>query len=243
MSIASQLTALEGNISDAYDMVAQRGGTVPARKNMENLDDAIATIPSGGGLGVPLTVDQAGRLSRSSDSFTFTSPPEATQIVFRASDNLFGLPYAFYSCKGLTGLDLSSVTTITGSEALKMCFSGCSNLVSVDLSGLDTINGSSALDSAFQGCTALVSVDLSSLRRVTSSGAMSRAFGGCSSLASLSFPSFDASVSQNASFSYMLSGVTGCTVHFPASQESAMSSWSNVTNGFGGTNTTVLFDL
>lgn len=49
MSIASQLTALEGNISDAYDMVAQRGGTVPARKNMENLDDAIATIPSGGG--------------------------------------------------------------------------------------------------------------------------------------------------------------------------------------------------
>lgn len=49
MSIASQLTALEGNISNAYDMVAQRGGTVPARKNMENLDDAIATIPSGGG--------------------------------------------------------------------------------------------------------------------------------------------------------------------------------------------------
>lgn len=46
MSIASQLQALEGNIGDAYDMVAQRGGTMPQRKNMENLDDAIATIPS-----------------------------------------------------------------------------------------------------------------------------------------------------------------------------------------------------
>ncbi len=46
MSIASQLQALEGNIEDAYDMVAQRGGTMPQRKNMENLDDAIATIPS-----------------------------------------------------------------------------------------------------------------------------------------------------------------------------------------------------
>lgn len=46
MSIASQLQALEGNIEDAYDMVAQRGGTMPVRKNMENLDDAIATIPS-----------------------------------------------------------------------------------------------------------------------------------------------------------------------------------------------------
>lgn len=48
MSIASQITALAGNISDAYNMVAQRGGTMPARKNMENLDTAIATIPSGG---------------------------------------------------------------------------------------------------------------------------------------------------------------------------------------------------
>lgn len=60
MSIASQLTALEGNIEDAYDMVAQRGGTMPQRKNMENLDDAIATIPSGGvsytaGTGIDIT--------------------------------------------------------------------------------------------------------------------------------------------------------------------------------------------
>lgn len=62
MSIASQLTALEGNIEDAYDMVAQRGGTMPQRKNMENLDDAIATIPSGGvsytaGTGIDITSD------------------------------------------------------------------------------------------------------------------------------------------------------------------------------------------
>jgi hypothetical protein len=48
MSIASQLQALESNISSAYDMVAQRGGTVPTRKNMENLASAIATIPSSG---------------------------------------------------------------------------------------------------------------------------------------------------------------------------------------------------
>ena len=46
MSIATQLQALENNITDAYNMVSQRGGTVPARKNTENLDDAIATIPS-----------------------------------------------------------------------------------------------------------------------------------------------------------------------------------------------------
>lgn len=48
MSIATQLQAYEDGLSDAYDMVAQRGGTIPAQKNMNNLDAAIATIPSGG---------------------------------------------------------------------------------------------------------------------------------------------------------------------------------------------------
>jgi hypothetical protein len=43
--------------------------------------------------------------------------------------------------------------------------------------------------------------------------------------------------------SYMLSGVTGCTVHFPLALQSTYSSDGRFTNGFSGTNTTVLFDL
>ena len=41
----------------------------------------------------------------------------------------------------------------------------------------------------------------------------------------------------------MLRGVTGCTVHFPSNIQSVIGSWASVTGGFGGTNTTVLFDL
>jgi hypothetical protein len=41
----------------------------------------------------------------------------------------------------------------------------------------------------------------------------------------------------------MLPGVTGCTVHFPSNLQSVIGSWADVTEGFGGTNTTVLFDL
>ena len=41
----------------------------------------------------------------------------------------------------------------------------------------------------------------------------------------------------------MLQGVTGCTVHFPSNLQSVIGSWSDVTAGFGGTNTTVLYDL
>lgn len=45
MSIASELTNLEGNIEDSYDAVNDMGGIVPAQRNMDNLDQAIRTIP------------------------------------------------------------------------------------------------------------------------------------------------------------------------------------------------------
>lgn len=48
MSIATELTALSGHITNAYDAVSTKGGTIPANKNMANLDDAILSIPSGG---------------------------------------------------------------------------------------------------------------------------------------------------------------------------------------------------
>lgn len=49
MSIASELTALNGYILDAYDEVTNKGGTVPQNKNMANLAAAIASISGGGG--------------------------------------------------------------------------------------------------------------------------------------------------------------------------------------------------
>lgn len=51
MSIASELSALNGHIISAYDEISTMGGTVPANKNMSNLASAIASIPSGGGGG------------------------------------------------------------------------------------------------------------------------------------------------------------------------------------------------
>lgn len=43
-------------------------------------------------------------------------------------------------------------------------------------------------------------------------------------------------------FNNMLSGNSGVKVHFPASAQSILSSWSHVQSGFGGTNTQVLYD-
>lgn len=50
MSIASELSALNGYILGAYDEVSDKGGTVPTNKNMANLASAIASISSGGGI-------------------------------------------------------------------------------------------------------------------------------------------------------------------------------------------------
>lgn len=49
MSIASELNNLEGNIEDSYDAVNDMGGIVPAQRNMDNLDQAIRTIPQNTG--------------------------------------------------------------------------------------------------------------------------------------------------------------------------------------------------
>lgn len=47
MSIASKLTKLETDITNAYNVVNTKGGTIPAYKNTENLQSAINSIPTG----------------------------------------------------------------------------------------------------------------------------------------------------------------------------------------------------
>ena len=153
--------------------------------------------------------------------------------------------YAFQNCTSLTGaLDLSGITSISGS-VFEKAFYGCTGITSVDLSNLETITGSSALQSAFEGCTGLTgTVSFSKLQTTGTSNnyyTMQQTFKGCTSLTEVRFPVL-ATTSQGH-WSSMLSGCTGVTVHFPAAMQATMGSWSVVTGGFGGTNTTVLFDL
>ena len=252
----------------------------------------IASIPVGT-LGIPREVDANGVYGMPARNLTFALPPTAKNI------GGYVLTNAFYGCATLTSVDLSSLTTISGSSALDSAFYGCYALTSVDLSSLTTVSGSSALNNVFRSCSALASVDLSSLTTVSGSyafyyafyscisftsidlsslttisggSAFSYAFYGCTGLTSVSFPALTtisgSSALSNAfqsctgltsvsfpalttsSFGYntnqfnnMLRICSGVTVHFPAAIQSTIGSWSDVTNGFGGTNTTVLFDL
>lgn len=51
MTIASEITRINGNIADAYTAISTAGGTLPATQNSDNLAAAIATISGGGGGG------------------------------------------------------------------------------------------------------------------------------------------------------------------------------------------------
>lgn len=71
MSVASEITALEGYLTNAYDKVNAKGGTLPQNKNMQNLTNAIDSIPTSSIIIIP---PDAGTLT----SISVTSAPTKT---------------------------------------------------------------------------------------------------------------------------------------------------------------------
>ena len=217
MTIASEITKLNTNLTNAYTAVDGKGGTLPQAQNFDNLATAISSIPSGssptlitksitvngtynassdnadgyssvtvnvsgggGGIGITREVKN-GVYQMPTTSFTFSLPNDATDV----GNN--GLYYAFKYCTGLTSVDLSSLTKVSGSDGLNSAFYGCTGLTSVDLSSLTSV-GKYGLNSAFYGCKALTSVDLSALTSVDNNG-LSTAFYNCIWLTSVDLSS------------------------------------------------------
>lgn len=151
----------------------------------------------------------------------------------------------FFKCEGLTQADMSSLTTVSGYNGCCSMFQGCVNLTILKLSALTTVNNFSALDSMCSDCRALTNMSFPALNALTGYNSLRSAFRRCTSLISLSFAALTSTSfgSYTNQFSNMLEGVTGCTVHFPSNLQSVIGSWADVIAGFGGTNTTVLFDL
>ena len=151
----------------------------------------------------------------------------------------------------LKEVHLDALETVTGANVFQTSFQDCTNLITLTFSNLATASATHCFGQMCKNCTSLTTVSFDKLSTLSGSYAfggtnsVGGAFNGCTSLATLSFPSLTSNSfgSSTNQFNMMLKGVTGCTVHFPSNLQSVIGSWSSVTSGFGGTNTTVLFDL
>ena len=180
-----------------------QNGTYNASSDNADGYSSVTVNVSGGGIGIPREVKN-GVYQMPTESFTFSLPSNATDVVS------YGLYYAFYGCTGLTSLDLSSLTTVSGEYALCRAFYGCTALTSVDLSSLTTVSGEYALNYAFQNRTGLTSLDLSSLTTVSGRSGLSSAFSGCTGLTSVDLSSLT-TVSGSIGLSSAFYGCTALT--------------------------------
>lgn len=147
------------------------------------------------------------------------------------------------SCTNLTTVSMPKLERVWY-QGLYQAFNQCTSLTNISFPELTTVS-QAGLQYAFLYCTSLTSLSFPKLSSISAQNALSRAFQSCTNLTSVSFPALKSNSFGNFTnqFNYMLQSVTGCTVHFPSNLQSVIGSWADVTAGFGGTNTTVLFDL
>jgi len=98
--------------------------------------------------------------------------------------------YMFYSCRGLSELDVSNFDTSSVTNMSYM-FDGCEGLSTIDLSGWDTSNVTN-MSNMFYDCRRLSTIDLSNLDNGSVTN-MSYMFYNCTSLTTLDLSDWDTS--------------------------------------------------
>ena len=206
MSIATEIEALQTNLASAKTAVQTKGGTV-GDTGLAGLADEIATIPSGGGVGIPRDLDNNGKLIFPTSS-TFVLDNSVKDIGLRT------FQYAFSADENLQTADLSSLTSLSGDYGMAYSFNGCSNLTSVDFKNLETITGTYVLQYCFQNCQQLSSVNFSKLTSIVNSG-ISQAFRNCKLLNNIEFPLLTTLTSRAFQYTFYNSNYQGnITIRF-----------------------------
>ena len=133
MSISTELTALSTNITNAYNAIQTKGGTIPTNKNTENLETAINSISS-------YENSLRDMISNRKDMTSVDFPSGIISI----SD------YAFNYCRKLALTSLPSGITSIGSYA----FNSCTSLTSLRIGS----NIRKIASDAFTRCTNLTTI-------------------------------------------------------------------------------------
>ena len=256
-SIDSNITA--GNIKNGVNILGVTGTYTGSSgiKYGATVDSLLGDVDSNGVLQIPtgsadLVFTGVENIAGSVLYYKFYNCTNIESISFPSLTTVSdgsAMYYAFSGCTGITSVSFPVLTTVSGGRAMVGAFNDCTGITSVNLSALTTVSGSNAMNSAFVGrlgnMSLLTSVSFPSLSVLTGLQALAYCFRYRNGLRTVSFPALTSTSfgSYTNQFDNMLSGVTGCTVHFPSNLQSVIGSWTSVTNGFGGRSTTVLFDL
>lgn len=120
------------------------------------------------------------------------------------------------------------------------------NIIFTGVKGIAAYDANnSVLVRKFHNLTTITSASFPDLDNLTTKGALGNCFSGCTSLTSVSFPALKTTSfgsTNKDQLNNLVSGVIGCAIHFPSNLSSKVSSLTGYPN-FGGTNTSVLFDL
>lgn len=154
--------------------------------------------------------------------------------------------HMYYKCPNLVSTGLHSLRKISGSQACNEMFEDNTALVDIGLENLVEVNNQMGMREMFIGCSSIEVARFTKLKRLNQTRILEMTFKNCTALKHIYFPNLT-TIYSNATFGEvgdgMLYGCTDVTVHFLASMQSVIGNWTAVQNGFGGTNTTVLFDL
>ena len=212
MSIATAITNLQGKIANAYTAIENKGGTLPATQNAENLSATIDAIP-GGGTKFGLTIDDVLTTETTGGETTLTLFGDVTEINMPGVTNISGTWENMFTSK--TKLTSVSFPNLKDAPSFRNTFNGCSNLSSISFPELSSVSNS--WYAAFRS-TNLASVSFPNLKNISGSGTFENAFNACTNLTTVSFPELT-SVVTTGSFTGFASCFDGCTkltsVSFP----------------------------
>jgi hypothetical protein len=174
------------------------------------------------------------------------SSPSAFKISFNGVSSIsnYGMTGTFNS-KNVNEIDFTGLVTCGVFSMYDAFFKGF-NGRELNLVDLKTINNYGMCECFYQ-CTSITKVwfpKLDALRDYSLYNCFSVSSSGNTTLTDIYFPSLKStSFTNQTCFKTMIGGRSSVKVHFPINLQSVIGSWTDVTAGFGGTNTSVLYDL
>lgn len=251
MTVASEIARIKTNISNAYDSAEAKGATLPEQKNSENLAECIDSISGGG----------------STEYFTIKFPDSIVtfngilqEAVFLADNNWDTTP--------IFCVDFNNVEYLIDCNLASFCQNMGNPVIIKGLEKIKEMSGSRAFTNAFSGIleenhTEISFDNLESIGRYSAGNSLRY-----SNLTSVHFKKLKemgegclSYFGNNNGYSVYFNAVTSSTfpngnelnnicgdphknvvMHFPSNLSTVIPNQSQYPN-FGGTNTTILYDL